>query len=138
MKLVGITILAAVLCVLAFGDDFWGDNDTIIYEEETTTADPFSTTTVPTVNLCSGIPCGYAIFEASTIVLESFVKNNCECETGTRCYLNALQGATYVYHCSQFWNETDPILNQVSVPVQFPSQSGSRILRRISMINNDE
>ncbi|KFM68586.1 hypothetical protein X975_19694, partial [Stegodyphus mimosarum] len=137
MKLVGLGIIVAVLCVLAVGDDSWGDSDTYVYEEETTTADPFSTPRVPTPNFCSGLPCGYAIFEVSSIVLESFVKNRCECETGTGCYLNALEGSAYVYYCSRLGNETDPVVNQVSVPVEFPAQTGSRILRRISVIEND-
>ncbi|KFM68585.1 hypothetical protein X975_19693, partial [Stegodyphus mimosarum] len=130
MKLIELAVLAVALCVSAFVNDSWADSYIDVYEEETTTV---STTAAPRPRPCSGIPCGYAIFEVSTIVLESFVKNNCECEAGTRCYLNALQGSAYVYRCSEFRNDTDPVINQALVPVQFPPQSGSRILRRISI-----
>ncbi|XP_035223655.1 uncharacterized protein LOC118196330 [Stegodyphus dumicola] len=140
MKMIELAILVAVLCFPAFGSSSL-DTDTIvdeelpatIYGERPTTAAPDSTTTAPRAIPCSGIPCGYTIFQVSTTVSESFVKNDCECETGTRCYLNALQGSAYVYRCSQFGNETDPVINQATVPVEFPAQTGSRILRRISI-----
>ncbi|XP_035223656.1 uncharacterized protein LOC118196331 [Stegodyphus dumicola] len=155
MKVIEFAVLAAVLCSPIHGDtssledvsDF-EDNLLLIYRPEIPTADPHLSAEVDKVfshshftitenGTCNeNIPCGYATFATAATFQQIFLKSNCDCPEGMKCFVNARQTTAYVYRCSQFRNETDPILNQVEVPLEFPVENSTRILRSASMFEN--